>query len=241
MSSSGLQCIQSVKNRTRTSSAKGLEATVSHCDLSPPRRKNSSKNQLYDIEIIDQDGSRVKVHYIGYSSEYDEWKPKTEVKYVAPTFTSVTDEPFSPLKELACSIKRKLLPCRSGDPDVRIQVPCDITSFTTLQELGIPRSKSTGRDCCKSEYTLRQYSDLDSVLGEKWHLRVVNEVGDFSYVMLETISFYMTKGRPILDYSVEKDDSDELVFKPMYIEQSLLLIFKFVRGDGNKRKLLSFL
>ena len=105
MSSSGLQCIQSVKNRTRTSSTKGLEATaVSHCDLSPPRRKkNSSKNQLYDIEIINQDGSRVKVHYIGYSSEYDEWKPKTEVKYVPPTFESMADKPFSPLKELACS------------------------------------------------------------------------------------------------------------------------------------------
>lgn len=44
----------------------------------------------------------------------------------------------------------------------------------------------------------------------------------------------MTRGRPILDYSVDKDDAEGLVFKPMYIEQSLLLIFKLVRADGNK-------
>ena len=44
-------------------------------------------------------------------------------------------------------------------------------------------------DECKMKYSIRHYRDLDSVLGEKWYLRVVNEAGDCSYVIRETVSF----------------------------------------------------
>ena len=78
------------------------------------------------------------------------------------------------------------------------------------------------------------------MLGEKWHIRVVNEAGDFSCVILETLSFYLTKGKPILDYTIEKN-GDTLTFKPTFIEQCNFIILKFIRGDGNRRKLLEFL
>jgi len=35
---------------------------------------------LYPIEVVQTDGDRVKVHYIGYSDIYDEWKDKNELE-----------------------------------------------------------------------------------------------------------------------------------------------------------------
>ena len=183
----------------------------------------------------------MKVHYCGYSSQYDEWRPKTEVTYAKPTFQP-SDHPYSPLTELACMIKKRLLPRRSDDVEVRIQVPCDLPSFQELQCLAKPCSGANHAIAgeCKTQYTIEHHEDLDDVLGKKWHLRVVNEAGDFSYVILETISFHLSKGRPVLEYDVTKKADGTLQLSPTYIEQPPSLIFKFVRGDGNKKKLLNF-
>ena len=156
-----LQCIDSIKNRrTRLPSAKFVEAsaTSSQCDGSLSTRKpRSKKNQLYEIEVVDEEGSKVKVHYSGYSKEYDEWKLKSEIQYIKPCFDQ-DDDDFSPLTELARAIKRKLLPSRSGDPEVRVQVPCDLASFQTLKELGIPPTGDNARGGANSlHYTIRDY------------------------------------------------------------------------------------
>lgn len=86
--------------------------------------------------------------------------------------------------ELASAIKKHLLPSKSADPYVRISVPCDLTSFNLLKNKAIRRDKTT-----KEIYTLSKYADLEGTLGEKWFMRVVNPIGDFSYVILDTISF----------------------------------------------------
>ena len=56
------------------------------------------------------------------------------------------------------------------------------------------------RECtvqeCHSTYTIRQYSDLNELLGDRWHIRIVNSNGDFSQVLLETIRFYLGRGGP---------------------------------------------
>ena len=124
------------------------------------------------------------MHYCGYSSQYDEWRPKAEITYAKPTFQP-SDNPYSPLTELACMIKKRLLPRRSDDPEVRIPIPCDLPTFQELQSLAIPSSKTNHAEC-KTQYTIEHYEDLDDVLGKMWHIRVVNETGDFSYVILET-------------------------------------------------------
>ena len=160
MSSPNLQCYHSVQKRSRVPSTKGLEsAAIDSSDLSQPR-KRSKKNQLYEIEVVEE--QQVKVHYCGYSSDYDEWKPKSEVKHITPTFQPAADDHFSPLTELACSIKKKLLPSRHGDLEVRIQVSCDISTFQSLQELGT-LSGDARDDECKMKYSIRHYRDLDSV------------------------------------------------------------------------------
>ena len=240
-----LQCIDTIKNRHRVPSAKCVEAsaTSSQYDRGQPRIREtmSKKNQLYEIEIVAEEGSKVKVHYCGYSEEYNEWKPKSEIQYIKPQFNQVEQE-FSPLTELARAIKRKLLPSRSGDPEVRVQVPCDTASFRALKELGIPQARAHARGGADSQqFTITDYKSLDEVFGKNWHFRVTNKAGDFSYAMLQTICFHLSKGRPILEYEVEKKEDGTLEFTPAYIEQSHIIVFKFIRGDGNKHKLADFL
>ena len=54
-----------------------------------PRARRTAKKdeQLYELEIIDEDvyTGRVKVHYVGYESEDDEWRDKDEIVYLQPT------------------------------------------------------------------------------------------------------------------------------------------------------------
>ena len=202
MSNSSLQCLEAIKRTSRAPSTKSLESAA----ISPSHsrghqeRKRETKNRLYDITIVEENGSQVKVHYCGYSSQYDEWKAKSEVVYNKPKFNDI-EQDYSALTELACSIKKGLLPSRKEDPEVRIQVLFDLTSFKSLQERGILRPQR-GRSGTEM-YTIQKYSDLDDVFGERWHIRIVNHIGDFSYVILETVSFYFSRSRPIKEYEVQ--------------------------------------
>ena len=90
-------------------------------------------------------------------------------------------------------------------------------------------------------FTIRNYSDLNDLLGEGWHLRVANTNGDFSHVIIETIQFYMMCPRPLLDFEVAGRTTESLEFTPFYTEQPTALVFQFVKKDGNKRELISFI
>lgn len=154
MPSPSLQCIAAIKNRSRVPSTKGLEtAATSPSDFSHPTSKQRDK--LYDVEIVEEKGSEVKVHYCGYSSKYDKWKPKVDVKTIAPPFPPCKED-FSPLTHLACCIKKGLVLSRSGDPEVHIQVPCDIPSFRVLQEVAKPLRERGATE----RYKILHYSNL---------------------------------------------------------------------------------
>jgi len=43
-------------------------------------RAQRIKDKLYPLEIVGRDGDRVKVHYIGYSSQYDEWRLSSDLE-----------------------------------------------------------------------------------------------------------------------------------------------------------------
>ena len=66
------------------------------------------------------------------------------------------------------------------------------------------------------------------------------KVGGFSYAILESIAFHYCTSRPLVEYEVEKNDGT-LSLSPVYIEQNSSIVFTFVRGDGNRNKLLNFL
>ena len=56
-------------------------------DFQLPRlRAAKDKLKLYELEIVEEDvlTQRVKVHYIGYGSEDDEWRDKDEIVDLLP-------------------------------------------------------------------------------------------------------------------------------------------------------------
>ena len=53
-------------------------------DLKLPRArkfKSELADRLYAVEVVEKDkeGGKVKVHYLGYGPEYDEWKDEEEI------------------------------------------------------------------------------------------------------------------------------------------------------------------
>ena len=82
------------------------------------------------MDIAEEKGAEVKVHYVGYRSKYDEWKSWTEIVHTKPDFGSgCNEQEYSTLTELACCIKKRLQPSQGNDPDVHIQVSLNPTTF----------------------------------------------------------------------------------------------------------------
>ena len=66
---------------------------------------------------------------------------------------------------------------------------------------------------------------MEPLLGQQWHLRVLNRAKDFSYVILETVQYYLHRRVPAQD-AIDDERS---------VDGGYLLIFRFVRGDGVER------
>ena len=134
---SSLQCLDAVKNRTTRVPSRVVAEALSPLRL-PRREAIHKRSNLYEVEVVEEKGALVKVYYTGYSSIYDEWKPKDEVVLNKPNFFDSDEQEWSPVTKLACSIKKRLLPSRSEDPEVRIQIPCDSATFRVIQSKGVP-------------------------------------------------------------------------------------------------------
>ena len=228
-----LSSIDAVKNRQRN--------TVTTLEVSPPslprcRATSSLKRNLYDIEIVDEDeeSDRVRIHYVGYSSEYDEWRNRSEI-VVRPPQTVIpprVDPVNFSFSNLLCAIKKQLKPSRE-DPTIRIQLPFEEEDCEFLIQKGTKCKNS-------NQFKMNSYSELDGVLGEDWHYRVVNTRGDFSFIVLETVRFHVYRPKPILEYVPKLKDS-KLQYIPAYTHQQTQLVFSFVRREGNSCKLVDFL
>ena len=98
------------------------------------------------------------------------------------------------LSMLACCIKQKLVPAKTEDPQVRTQVPFNNNSRELLkQHIVLLTTKHRGYE----GYGIKDYKDLNELLGDQWHIRVVNVNGDFSYAMLQTIQFHAFYPKPL--------------------------------------------
>ena len=68
--------------------------TRSYKDVSQiqlPRAKHIKKDTtLYELEIVEEDvyNNKVKVHYIGYDSDDDEWRDKADIVSLKPQHES---------------------------------------------------------------------------------------------------------------------------------------------------------
>lgn len=237
-----------VKSRTRTRSRRIRESieeggvrSFSKC------RKRST---LFPVEVIDEDTQhQVKIHYVGYSNKYDEWIRKSQIQYkpvVLPLSSKELNLQSHNFTTLACCIKQKLIPSRKlEDPKVRIQIPFDNTSFNLLKRNGVLLDIQVNGH---QVYGIKDYEDLDELLGEQWHLRIVNINGDFSCALLKTIQFYATCPKPILDFSINTSTThasllqgDELTLSPYFTVQQPAVVFQFVKKDGGKCQLINLL
>lgn len=229
--------IAAVKGHSdRRPSLRAREGVLQPAKLPAGRQKNDPPNKLYDIEVVEEAGDRVKIHYTGYSDNFDEWIERRDIVYRPPSRQLDLSQslPFSLLEVLASSIKQKLWPSRVQDPEVKIYL-----SYSTEELASHAKGVGVVRGC--QQYTIDRYSALTPILGEQWYLRIVNNRGDYSFIILETILFHLLRPKPLLDYAAEMSDDGSMTFTPAYIEQAPCLSFRFVRGDRNSHKLRDIL
>uniref|UniRef100_A0A1X7SFA1 Tudor-knot domain-containing protein n=1 Tax=Amphimedon queenslandica TaxID=400682 RepID=A0A1X7SFA1_AMPQE len=100
----------------------------------------ADQSDLFKIRVVEEKGTKVKVHYIGYGKKFDEWKERSELVLLDPgasdATTSSTDEtssavyqPFSLYRELANKIKSSLQSSRKDSPSVKIDMTFDKLLF----------------------------------------------------------------------------------------------------------------
>ena len=61
-------------------------------DLQLLKLRAKRDDKLYELDIVEEDvlTQRVKVHYIGYGSEDDEWRDKDEIVHLKPKLPGKT-------------------------------------------------------------------------------------------------------------------------------------------------------
>ena len=189
------------------------------------RAKRLDPDALYDVQILERDvaNGKVKIHFVGYSSSYDEWRSVSEL--VDKAIGVEEDIPFSLHEELASRIKASLSSSRKSSPEVKIEMPFDKQLF----DKGL-RTKAWEVDCTvrgNKLYTISCYDDLDDLLGKNWHIRGLNPAG---YPLLDTIRFYIRRRRPLVEYAPISGPADGT--RKVEKKQGFILVFLFVRGDG---------
>ena len=167
------------------------------------RPRKAASSDIFPVTIRERKDSRVKVHYIGYSSSYDEWKDVSELEILGETEAepysapSTPFQPFSLYKDLRFKIKLAMSCSRKASPSVRICMSFDILLFNGgLKPSGVPSRQVAGNQY----YKIQHYRDLNPLLGSCWHYRGLNNNGDYCYVVLETVEYYLRKGPSLVEY-----------------------------------------
>lgn len=170
----------------------------------------------------------MKVHYIGFSQEFDEWREPSDIVPLELDESSDPDSPvllpFSLYFELGNTIKKALNSGRKESPHIRIEMAFDKLQFTG----GLKAYSTSSRTYRGIErYKITSYKNLDPLLGKNWHVRGLNSNGDFCYVILNTLEFYLHKRKPLIEYLPTSEGPAVSVRELGYT-----LIFTFIRGDG---------
>lgn len=122
-------------------------------DIKLPRATRTSRSttdELYPIEVIQQDGDRVKIHYVGYGED-DEWREMTDIVRTQPDVEPYV--PYDAHRELGYQIALALNSKYRADPEVRIELPFDKLIFDGgLKQCGKFLYKSRGHNV----YTIRR-------------------------------------------------------------------------------------
>lgn len=212
-------------------------------DFASKKRKLSKKdNNLYDVIVteVDKSKKRIKIHYVGYSTKYDEWKPIGDAasfpfvrreKLNIPSAVSFGDREELFHGQLYREIKRKLFSGRRDDPAVRIELRVEPDVF----EGGLATAVGGITERNKTVYKLPSNRLIDNFLGKKWDERIFNGNGDFAYVIHGTVRYWLSKSNPIVEFKLIGDQ-----YVQSEIEERYFIVFTFVRGDGNRYNYSTF-
>ena len=212
--------------------------------------KLSSKcdNQLYCLKILEEDPLRgmVKVRYVGYGNECDEWRAMDDIVNLTEDDSNIEQDGFEGFfhfdlyttleipqrkryclyKELTYRIKSLLVSSRKGDPVCCVTMNFDAIDFESLTiRCTLIKNPKQGNQKC---YTLSAFSKLTYLLGPRWYIRGINVAGDFCYVQPCTVKFHLKSCRGKCDYQLL--DTGRL--EKCYFGKTDQLVFHFVRGDG---------
>ena len=122
-------------------------------------------DELFPIEVLQQEDQRVQVHYIGYDTKYDEWKDEAEIECLTDNEAEVEDSPvYLEMDSRSVGMCYKPLSLydilsRKDSPSIKI---LDILLCNGgLKAAGVPLSISAGIQ----HYKLKNYADLNHLLG----------------------------------------------------------------------------
>ena len=201
-------------------------------------RTSVDEDQLYAVKIVDEDSMRYRVHYVGYSHAFDEWKQKEDVVNleedagddVEPHTEHPSRERFTLYRELATRIKASLSSNRKLSPVVKIDMPFDRIKFD-----GGLRLCGKEKRCVQGvqRFSITRFQDLNSLLGLNWHFRGINVNGDFCYVILNTVEYYLYHRRPLKEFMPSLTTEG---YRAVLRDMGDMLVFTFVRGDGTSNR-----
>ena len=219
------------------------------CDVRLPREckhqvnVQRSDSTVYRLNILEEDESRglVKISYIGYGSEWDEWRRREDIIELDDEDAGDQDDhsmdccamrqslqmsPLNLYEQLATNIKAQLVSYRKRNPYSRISMNFDSIYFEGLIQRGsvIPRTKHLKQQV----YTVTRLSKFNDILGNRWYIRGLNPSGDFCYVKPNTVEFYLKRLSGKTEYQLL---SDGTLSKNLF-GAGCCLVFSFVREDG---------
>lgn len=199
-------------------------------------KRPKKDNNLYEVEIkeVDREKKCVRIHFKGYDSRFDEWRPYDQegeyfpfIRHEKPrvlTPTSLDDRADHFVDVLYRAIKRSLKSGRKDDPEVRLDVDVSEDVFTRV--LGSVTAGVAERG--KLVYNISSNRMLDGIFGQKWDERIVNIRGDYCFVLEGTVTFWLGRKSSILEYKIIGGK-----YVKTEIEDCSQLVFTFVKNIGN--------
>jgi len=213
------------------------QQSKNHMGLASSVKEDSGCDTLYHLSIVQRkpEEGLVKVRYVGYGREFDEWRVEGEVINLSEEESDSDEGGYAGFRcpiscqmtvfnDLVYRVKSLLTSNRKGDPTCRIVMPFDQVSFDALSLC----CTLVNRAAKLPVYRVPDMLKLNDLLGDRWYIRGLNPAGDFCYIVHDTIKLYLkqAKGKP--DYQWRDDGT----IVKSYFGAHLQLMLSFVRGDG---------
>ena len=161
-------------------------------------------SQLWDIEILqtrgDAGNEEVLVHYIGWSG-FDEWhwKKLSDVVDRNPA-NELSDAYSSFISTLKIGVKDNLNVSRVQDTEITVKTTVQRETYEQfINALQLKKWKTTGK---KTIYR-GSVAAFVPAFGKDWWYRICSQVGDFAYIVDNTIQLWLLERDCLTEYTVD--------------------------------------